>query len=360
MKIKLSENIRKYRKEKGMTQEQLAEALGVTVGAISKWELGASVPELALIAAMADFFETSVDALIGYEMQGGKAEAVLSRIKTYRREKNFTDGALLAEKALRKYPNHFGIVHAAAEFYNLYGVESGDKKHYFRSNELLKRAIDLLPQNTDSEINETTLRIDIAENYRTIGKHEKALAELKKNNLLGVNNAAIGSILASDLDRPAEAFPYLEKALGWTMQNFTHVLSGYMNAYHAQGRYRDAIETMEVLFAYYGIMRKDPNMVVYTDKVHAILLISCAVDALELGDITLAESYVRRAYEKAKTFDASPNYGVEGIRFREGSEDGAIAYDDIGATAMIGVERLIYATSKEELVSIWNSVKEKV
>lgn len=46
MKIKLSENIRKYRKEKGMTQEQLAEALGVTVGAISKWELAHLCPSL--------------------------------------------------------------------------------------------------------------------------------------------------------------------------------------------------------------------------------------------------------------------------------------------------------------------------
>lgn len=357
MKIKLSKNIRKFRKEKGMTQEQLAEALGVTVGAISKWELGTSVPELAMIAAMAEFFELSMDTLVGYEMQNGKVDEMLARIKAYRKEKNFIEGALLAEKALVKYPNHFGVVHASAEFYNLYGVESGDKKWYFRSNELLKRAIDLLPQNTDPEINEITLRNDIAENYRTLGNYEKALEELKRNNIFGINHAIIGSILAADLKRPKEAYPYLKKALGHTMMTFTHVVSGYMNAYHEEARYRDAMEAMELLFSFYDIMRKDFN-VVYMDKLYAILLVSCAVEALELGDSALAALYVRRAYEKAKTFDASPNYGEEGIHFCEGGEEGAVAYDDIGATAMLGIERMISACQREELTSIWKSVKE--
>lgn len=55
MKIQLSKNIRLFRKEKGYTQEQLAEALGVTVGAVSKWETGLSVPDIQLIVEMADF-----------------------------------------------------------------------------------------------------------------------------------------------------------------------------------------------------------------------------------------------------------------------------------------------------------------
>ena len=40
MEIKLAESIRTFRKERSLTQEQLAEVLGVTVGAVYKWEAG--------------------------------------------------------------------------------------------------------------------------------------------------------------------------------------------------------------------------------------------------------------------------------------------------------------------------------
>lgn len=50
MKLSLASNISKLRKECSMTQEQLAEALGVTFAAVSKWERGAAAPKLNLIA----------------------------------------------------------------------------------------------------------------------------------------------------------------------------------------------------------------------------------------------------------------------------------------------------------------------
>ena len=55
MEIKLAENIRAFRKQRSLTQEQLAEVLGVTVGAVYKWEAKLSQPELTMIMAMADF-----------------------------------------------------------------------------------------------------------------------------------------------------------------------------------------------------------------------------------------------------------------------------------------------------------------
>lgn len=69
MKLSLSANISKLRKEHAMTQEQLAEALGVTFASVSKWERGVATPELNLIAEMADLFEVSIDALIGYQFR---------------------------------------------------------------------------------------------------------------------------------------------------------------------------------------------------------------------------------------------------------------------------------------------------
>ena len=56
MKIMLADNIRTFRKERSLTQEQLAEALGVTAGAVYKWEAKLSITELELIVQMAEFF----------------------------------------------------------------------------------------------------------------------------------------------------------------------------------------------------------------------------------------------------------------------------------------------------------------
>ena len=69
MKIKLSENIRSFRKQRHLTQEQLAEILNVTTGAVYKWESGLSIPDITLIIEMADFFNVSVDTLLGYELK---------------------------------------------------------------------------------------------------------------------------------------------------------------------------------------------------------------------------------------------------------------------------------------------------
>ena len=66
----LAENIRDARKRMGITQEQLAERLGVTLGAVSKWERGASEPEIMFLTGLAEVFRVSVDALIGFSLKG--------------------------------------------------------------------------------------------------------------------------------------------------------------------------------------------------------------------------------------------------------------------------------------------------
>lgn len=114
--MKLSENIRAFRRARGLTQEQLAEVLDVTVGAVYKWESGQSTPELATILELADFFDTSVDALLGYEMKDNRLQATVERLRRCRDEKDRA-GFAEAEKALKKYPNSFDVVYGSALLY---------------------------------------------------------------------------------------------------------------------------------------------------------------------------------------------------------------------------------------------------
>ena len=61
----LSERILALRKEKALTQEALAQRLGVSFQAVSKWENGQSCPDIALLPLLADVFEVTVDSLFG-------------------------------------------------------------------------------------------------------------------------------------------------------------------------------------------------------------------------------------------------------------------------------------------------------
>lgn len=72
--IKINEQITFLRKQRGITQEELAKALGVSNQAVSKWESGQCCPDIQLLPELAGFFGVSVDALLGCEKAGEKAE----------------------------------------------------------------------------------------------------------------------------------------------------------------------------------------------------------------------------------------------------------------------------------------------
>lgn len=68
-KLNLSANILRLRREKNLTQEELADFMGVTKASVSKWEKGTNTPDLLLLPQLAAFFDVTVDELIGYEAQ---------------------------------------------------------------------------------------------------------------------------------------------------------------------------------------------------------------------------------------------------------------------------------------------------
>lgn len=72
--INLGHILTALRRKRGITQEELAAHLEVSKGAVSKWETGASLPDITLLPRLASYFAVSIDDLIGYEPQMEKAE----------------------------------------------------------------------------------------------------------------------------------------------------------------------------------------------------------------------------------------------------------------------------------------------
>lgn len=69
MNLKLADTLRRFRKEKDMTQEDVADALGVTCQAVSRWETASAYPDIELFPALAALFDVSIDALFGMDSQ---------------------------------------------------------------------------------------------------------------------------------------------------------------------------------------------------------------------------------------------------------------------------------------------------
>ena len=352
MQMMLAENIRKFRKERSMTQEQLSEVLGVTAGAVYKWEAKLSIPELELILQMADFFDTSVDVLLGYEVKDNRLEATVKRLQEYRRNKDW-DGLAEAEKALRKYPHSFRIVNASAALFRAFGLDSGDKALFRRALELLERSRLLLPQNVDPQISEQTIYGRIAETYLGLGETDKAIELWKAHNSDGMYSPRIGHILAQS-DRVEEAQPFLSEALLKLVSDLITAIIGYVNVYITRGDHASCQAILKWgIGLLLGLREADkPN---YFDRVRAALMAALAGSQFLSGQGDEARDTLKKAKELAAFFDASPSYDESDIRFIDRIE-GASAHDDIGATAMDGIDHTISQFDNEALAALWSAV----
>lgn len=112
MKVLIGENIKRLRREKNITQEQLAEAMNISCPAVSKWERGESYPDITLLAPLAYYFGVSIDDLMGYDaVQTEKEiESLLDRFNDLLRS-DYAAGTALIQKARKDYPNDYHIMH---------------------------------------------------------------------------------------------------------------------------------------------------------------------------------------------------------------------------------------------------------
>ncbi|MFR8066315.1 MAG: helix-turn-helix domain-containing protein [Acutalibacter sp.] len=356
MKVLLAQKLREFRKKQGLTQEQLAEAMGVTVGAVSKWESGSSTPDVSLVLELADFFETSVDVLLGYTQQSASLEDSVCRLRELRTQKDYEAAFRESEKALQRFPNNFQVVYESARIYQLAGLERCDKAALIRCQELYRRSLELISQNEDREISPVSIYIAIANAMHSAGDVEGALKLLKEYNVEGVNNVEIGTILAKEKETSQEALNYLTRALLSAETSMLQFSVGYANACLHLDRPAQALEFNRLLYQFIQGL-KEPGKASYLDKSQVILLVLNVFACFQLGDRERTKEYLRQARQLALRFDAAPSYGLEHHKFITLQRDAA-AYDDFGPTALEGVEAQLKDNESDYpgLWALWEEV----
>ncbi len=109
MNIYFGENLKNLRHNKNLTQEKLADFLGVSFQTVSKWERGDNYPDITMLPEIASFFKVSVDDLLGVNRAENEKE-IEEKLKEY---DNLTDSKLMQEiinELKPKYPNDFRVL----------------------------------------------------------------------------------------------------------------------------------------------------------------------------------------------------------------------------------------------------------
>lgn len=107
MQIKIGDKIRELRRRDGRKQEDLANALGVTCQAVSRWESNGGYPDMEMVPAIANFFHISIDELFGYS---GDREARVKEIlakadKFFSKGGDFTECIDMLRSAADEFPS---------------------------------------------------------------------------------------------------------------------------------------------------------------------------------------------------------------------------------------------------------------
>ena len=105
--MQIGQIIRKYRKSKNMTQEEMAERLGVTAPAVNKWERGNSLPDITLLAPIARLLGLSLDTLLTFQgdLTDREVNELIAVLNGKLKTEGFEDAFAWAKKQMEQYPD---------------------------------------------------------------------------------------------------------------------------------------------------------------------------------------------------------------------------------------------------------------
>lgn len=128
MKLMIGENLRRLRKEKDVTQEQLAEILGVSCQSVSRWENGTCYPDMELLPTIAQFFETTVDHLLGVneQLEKEKVDAYLLEFQKAVSVGNVEECIRIARTGVAEFPNNYALLNQLMYALFIAGDEDGN------------------------------------------------------------------------------------------------------------------------------------------------------------------------------------------------------------------------------------------
>jgi len=204
--MNIGTNIYALRKEKKITQAQLAEKLGVSEQAVSKWENDQCAPDVGLFPVIAEFFGVSIDRLFGYHTSSYSDEvevimkAADDSMDTYKEIEIISEG-------LKKYPNSPALkIYLAFSLSMVYRISKDERER----KEAIEKGIKVCREvvNTCGDTRQTDQALNMLRRiYCELGEYEKAADAVEKISADGYRQKLIGKaqILEYRKDYPEHA-----------------------------------------------------------------------------------------------------------------------------------------------------------
>ncbi|MFQ4259941.1 UNVERIFIED_CONTAM: transcriptional regulator [Clostridioides difficile] len=250
MQIKIGKVIQRLRKERNLTQEQLAKFIGVSTPAVSKWESGNSYPDIELLPLLADFFNVSIDKLLNYKIDLSEEEVMkiykelesgFARIEidlsTEEPKEEFRQDLESVKKLsnmyIEKYPKSYLLKLRICSLYQMYSYKFGKSELNDRVKETTNILEDIVRNTDDIQIKETALII-LSNAYCMLEDYEKA--ELYLNMIhksIGDTSVNLAMIYLKQ-NRLEEAEILLQNKLFSNIFNISMDCKGIINVYKNQ------------------------------------------------------------------------------------------------------------------------------
>ncbi len=200
----LSERIAYLRKEKKMSQEELADVLCTSRQAISKWERGESEPDIGRLKDLAFFFGVSIDYLLGYDIESTSVNNFIDRIKESVENEKLNINVDEIRLMVSKNGNNFILLCYAITYLKVYyGI-----KHQSEVNDLIieigKKAIATYQMGNPFDVSLNDIHKLLAYCYIRANKYDLAREYLKDNkvydaaDLLSKCELELGNIKEAD------------------------------------------------------------------------------------------------------------------------------------------------------------------
>ena len=297
MTILLKEQLKKLRRERGNTQEDLAAHLGVTVQAVSKWERGEGYPDINLLPAIASFYDVAIDDLLGVgQMEREKKIAEYrDRSSKLAHEGKTEERVKLWRKAKKEFPNDLSVMKWLMD---ALGIEDRSKN----AEEIIEYGERILEESTDNVMRSGAVQSLCLTYYDAKGDAEAAMKYADMASVYAVTkNELMRHILEGN------------KAVEWCQSNIQELvdLIGWNTLTMCwKGEYdpKDTIRAYRFVIDLFDLLYPDGNAGFYHER-YANYYERMAHEYKTLGDEAEMFRCLEKAAEHAIRFD-TPEDGL--------------------------------------------------